>query len=544
MKRTEGVDAQVALVLACGLVAVMLVGWLTVLAALVLALVLAGAGRLLGSPWWAPLIAGLAGAAALGLWGDGGLDAMRSARDHSLHALLRGHVIPQADWALVSAVWASPFAGAGGALLGHRWRVGSGRRRTGRVRVSQQRAGRLAARVAQGSRLPQDGVLLGIDERRRSVRLSDAELAAHALLVGATGAGKTTTLLVIVRSAIRRALPVVFVDLKGDPRVIAELQDEARAAGRPFEAWSLDGPACWNPLARGNHSELKDKLIGLEQWSEPHYKRAAERYLQTVFAVLHAREGDHTPPTLGDVVELMEPRRLNACLRHVPQTLADRVAGYLDTLAGDQLSAVRGLGTRLAVITESSAGQYLQPDEDGRGLDLLRCLQAGAVVVFSLNSSTYGELAAQVGGLILQDLKTVAGAIIDQGTTMRSYIPIDEFSALNGDHVLALLARGRAAGMAVLLCTQELADLARVAEGFDDQVIGTTAVKIAHRQDVPESAETIAGIAGTRQVWEHTRQTRHGLLGPTDTGLGSKRSTTNTSSTPTPSNTSQPAERC
>lgn len=229
MKRTEGVDAQLALVLACGLVAVMLVGWVTVLAALVLALVLAGAGRLLGSPWWAPLIAGLAGAAALGLWGQGGLDAMHSARDHSLHALLRGHVIPHADWALVSAVWASPFAGVGGALLGHRWGAGAGRRRTGRVRVSKRRMARLARRVDAGRRLPQDGVLLGLDERRRSVCLSDAELAAHALLVGATGAGKTTTLLVIVRSAIRRALPVV----SAAPSQSSSLTSKATRASSP-----------------------------------------------------------------------------------------------------------------------------------------------------------------------------------------------------------------------------------------------------------------------------------------------------------------------
>ena len=46
--------------------------------------------------------------------------------------------------------------------------------------------------------------------------------------------------------------------------------------------------SAWNPLASGGPSELKDKLIGLEQWTEPHYKRAAERYLQAVFRVLDA----------------------------------------------------------------------------------------------------------------------------------------------------------------------------------------------------------------------------------------------------------------
>ncbi len=58
----------------------------------------------------------------------------------------------------------------------------------------------------------------------------------------------------------------------------------------------------------------------------------------------------------------------------------------------------------------------------------------------------------------------------------------------------------------MLVATQELADLERAARGLEDQVLGVTAVKIAHRQEVPGSAQTIAQIAGTEKVWEVTRQ--------------------------------------
>jgi type IV secretory pathway TraG/TraD family ATPase VirD4 len=91
--------------------------------------------------------------------------------------------------------------------------------------------------------------------------------------------------------------------------------------------------------------------------------------------------------------------------------------------------------------------------------------------------------------------------------------------------VLALLARGREAGVTVLLATQELADLDRAAFGLRDQVVGNTAVKIAHRQDVPASAQTIAQMAGTRTVWEVTHQLGTGLLGRYDTGRGTRRET-------------------
>jgi type IV secretory pathway TraG/TraD family ATPase VirD4 len=90
-------------------------------------------------------------------------------------------------------------------------------------------------------------------------------------------------------------------------------------------------------------------------------------------------------------------------------------------------------------------------------------------------------------------------------------IAIDEFSALGDDHLLALLARARESGISVLTATQEMADLQRAAPGFRDQVLGIVGVKIAHRQDVPESAEMIAKMAGTQWVWEETRHVR-GLL--------------------------------
>ena len=88
---------------------------------------------------------------------------------------------------------------------------------------------------------------------------------------------------------------------------------------------------------------------------------------------------------------------------------------------------------------------------------------------------------------------------------------IDEFSALEGEHVLALLARARSARLGVVLSTQELSDLERVALGFSDQVLGNTAVKVIHRQDVPESAERLASLAGTTKTWQETFQTDYQL---------------------------------
>ena len=86
----------------------------------------------------------------------------------------------------------------------------------------------------------------------------------------------------------------------------------------------------------------------------------------------------------------------------------------------------------------------------------------------------------------------------------RAFVAIDEFSALGSDNVMALVARARESGISVFVATQELIDLDRAAEGLRDQVTGNTGVKIAHRQDVPDSAEAISRMAGTFKDWERT----------------------------------------
>jgi conjugal transfer pilus assembly protein TraD len=343
------------------------------------------------------------------------------------------------------------------------------------------------------------------------VAIAERALAAHGLVLGASGAGKTTTLMAIASNQIAKGRPVVVIDLKGSPGFARDLQRAAADAGRGLSVWTLDGGANWNPLKHGNATELKDKLIATERFTEPHYKRAAERYLQTAIQVMQELAPSQ-PVTLRRVVALLDPQRLAAAAGELPAARSDSVRDYLRSLAPDQISAVRGLASRLALITESHTGPLL---ETSAGLlpelDLRRSLEGGNVVLFSLNSSTYGQLAGQIGTMVVQDLVTAAGARLSRGGPLaQATVMIDEFSALGSDNVLALLARGRESRVGVLLATQELSDLDRAGRGFRDQVLGNTAVKIAHRQDVPASAESVSRLAGSVKEWERTYTQRSG----------------------------------
>ncbi len=401
------------------------------------------------------------------------------------------------------------------------------------VQALEARARRKPRELNLGPRAK--GLVLGQDVKSgEAVVLSDQQMGAHGVILGAAGAGKTTTLLTILRDAIRRGLPVVAIDLKGSPDFAWQLHDAANAAGRSFRIWSFEGPGHWNPLAYGDATELKDKLIAFERFTEPHYQRAAERYLQTAIQVLQVARPER-PVTLAAVVSLLEPQTLQQLLQYLPQEMVNRVGPYLSALNRDQKSAISGLQSRLALISESTPGQYLQPDS--KPIDLRRALCGGnEVVVFSLNSGRYGKLAAQVAALVIQDLSAVSGYRLGMANRTLGFIAIDEFSALDADNILNLLARARESGISVLLCTQEMTDLERLAAGFRDQVLGIVGMTIAHRQSVPASAELIARMIGTQTAWQHTYQTGPppaaidivgrslGLKsGPSKTGLGTMR---------------------
>jgi type IV secretory pathway TraG/TraD family ATPase VirD4 len=108
-----------------------------------------------------------------------------------------------------------------------------------------------------------------------------------------------------------------------------------------------------------------------------------------------------------------------------------------------------------------------------------------------------------LGVAIVQDLQTTMAAL--QESPIPTVVVIDEFAAIAAEQVVHLFGRARSAGLNLLLGTQELSDL-RI-EGRKqllEQVLGNLSAIVAHRQVVPESAELIGRLGGSRGVWRTT----------------------------------------
>ncbi len=363
---------------------------------------------------------------------------------------------------------------------------------------------RFLDRCAEADSSDGQRLTLGHDERGHAVAVPFGEESGgrHTLVVGATGSGKTVTQASIAVHAIERGRGAVVLDPKGDRGLRAELQCVAQAMGRRFLEWTPTGACVYNPYARGGETEIADKALAGERFTEPHYLRQAQRYLGHVVRALRAAGVE---VSLAQIAAHLDPDRLEVLARDLPDLDAHSTHAYLDSLSPRQRSDLAGVRDRLAILTESDVGPWLDPrTADAERLDLLAAVRSREVVYFNLEADRRPLLAQMLGAAIVQDLQTTVAAL--QESPVATLVVIDEFSAVAAERVVGLFARARSAGFSLLLATQEVSDLRLPGrEMLLEQVMGNLSVVIAHRQVVPESAELISNVAGKHGAWKVSR---------------------------------------
>jgi len=360
-------------------------------------------------------------------------------------------------------------------------------------------------------------------------------LTHHMQVVGASGFGKTNFLTHILFHHIEHHLGMLFIDLKADTEMVDQIISHCKRHNRLsslkiFSAGHPDLSIPYNLFRHGDASELKDKLIGAFEWSEVFYQKEAESFLLRVLrALVHLRDSKNLLFHLGDIYEcLTNPKALLLIANELPPEARDLKEDLFDLELQlknpSKYEKFQGVRTDIELLIKAEFGPLLCSGSGG--LDLWESMQKGDIIYILLDSRRYGKTAERLGKMILQDLSTNTGKRGQIPKEERRYftVMIDEFADLVTESFSKLIGQARSANVGIIVAHQELADLRRESEALQNQIMQNTATTVAFLQKVQESAETLAGMIGTYEAKEITRQrNENNWLTPKQTGMGSEK---------------------
>jgi hypothetical protein len=394
-----------------------------------------------------------------------------------------------------------------------RWRAISGRRQpmfsTPNPRISPSDA---------GPEHPPGRIRLGIDAETNGWLDLEllADIAAHIFLPGASGSGKTTTVIRLADGVLASGYGVVIIDAKagslgGAARRLAERYGVPFYVVDPDDADSLG----YNPCT-GDPASVANKLMGAFTYSP-----VAEIYknigMEAVPVIVRGLQEANQPVTLEALYDALGTRGMVKIAQKLPSE--DRTYARLIELStsreGDgsgqdadrtTASGMTGLQRRLGALLEGKFGELFRADN---ALDWDRALAGPSVTYIALSALASSEDVELMGRVIAQDLKQVCARRLRQlarGVELAPVLAVfDEFAALNeADQLADLLLQARQALMPTVISTQYLPETVSLRKAC----LGA-GLLIVHRVEA-EDAEAIGAQFGTRRATDITHQVDYG----------------------------------
>jgi hypothetical protein len=316
------------------------------------------------------------------------------------------------------------------------------------------------------------------------VLLSPARLCRHVLVCGATGSGKTETVLRLAWAVARGSeAPVFYLDGKGDRENAARFAALMAAAGRRTRMLAAEGFDGW----RGRPHEIQGRMMAIVDYAQDGpaswYRDIAKSVVRLV-----CEHPDGPPRSSGEALCRMD---LPALLAAHPGSSAARA------LSETQVNQVR-------LRYEAFFGQT-------RGaLDGQWAWEDTSAAYVLLDGLTLQEETAGLARFLFEDF---AHYFTTRKPRERFCVMIvDEFSALAGSSGMAArIEQARGFNTGLVLAPQVVAGMGEQAEAA--RILGSVETVICHRVNTPED---VIGLAGTRQAIEYS--SHYDSEGPTGEG--------------------------
>ena len=360
--------------------------------------------------------------------------------------------------------------------------------------------------------------LLGYNVHKKPWIWPDAVRIKHGVIVGGTGAGKSTFLENIIAQDLtrrfgERKMPMIIFDGKGEREFLDHLLPHIAAAGRLQDLRILDPThpteSCrYNPFyslddAYQEHVNFIFRSFGLR---EDFFKGHQEAYLSDLVRVLQYTG------KLFNVYDVLVMALDEDVLQD--RERVEKIQGLLNELLSfleDELSVVTGAYQDLLTLDD--------------------VLENNLILFVSLNSNRNQRAVEALGKILLQNIQLMVGKRYSQTSAARSKdepmlsVILDEFAPFAYPGFTQVLQTARGARVSFLFSFQSLPQLQRVSQSFSDEVSSAPGTKMIMNVSEENTAQWFlkasARIATKRRSLS-VRKT--GIFTPkyTETGMGSE----------------------
>lgn len=330
-------------------------------------------------------------------------------------------------------------------------------------------------------------------------------LAQHVSIPGATGTGKTTTIVKISEDAVAEAgMAAVFADAKGTGSLRDAAEAVAARAGLPFRLVDPEEPdetMGYNP-ATGAPAQVSNKLVGAFSYGGGEvFKNVAQATIPQVAAALVAAG---RPVNLETVAAHLNREAIRNLALKTKTPAAKKLESRFKNDERVQNASLVGMQARLDALRFGGYGTIFEPREGREDLDLAAAFKRGVTYV-SLSAMASSEDSEIMARVLIQDAKQVAAARIrakkKEGREPRpALLVLDEFAAFReADQIVDLLLQARESRITVVLSTQQVPESPRLRKAFLD-----AGLLICHRVET-EDAQAVAAAMGKRRRANVTR---------------------------------------
>ena len=247
------------------------------------------------------------------------------------------------------------------------------------------------------------------------VRLTEEDLGRHVLVLGLTGAHKTTSVTFpVLLEAAHAGVSVVALDLKyGEEDSLARVAPEWMGCGRDVLVFAPVDPVSlkWNPLAActtlGEAHRLASLLFDDADTADPDplYWMGAERHVCAALILAIATDGDL--PTLERLRALCAagPGAVHSYVQTHPAAhpLASQLGAYRAMLAKDEAGILQGIASRLEAWSDEAVCRATGGGDDWEKIDLGRLRREPVLLLVGVPQAARPRLR-WLCHLFLQDL--------------------------------------------------------------------------------------------------------------------------------------------